>query len=93
MAGRVMRTVKCGIYGAGVVGGGVVELLRTQARLFEAQGVRFVVKAICSRDTQRARDFVIDEGTVRTADPNVILNDPEIDMVVEVRDNNDRGSA
>ena len=36
------------------------------------------------RDANKARDFTLEPGTRVTTDPNVILDDPEIDVIVEV---------
>jgi len=47
--------------------------------------VRIVRRAqICCRDVERERDFLIDEHTTVTSDPDVIIKDEAISMVIEV---------
>lgn len=84
VASRGVRVFNVAVCGAGVVGGGVVELLKRQRALFRAQKFDFVVKTLLCRDTAKARDFAVEPGTVVTADPQAVLGDPSIDIVVEV---------
>lgn len=79
-----LRTIRVGMYGAGVVGGGVVTLLAERARAFAARGVRFELATICCREPSRVRDFAIPSTTTCTSDVSHIVNDASIDMVVEV---------
>merc|ERR1719157_330487 len=65
-----------GLIGGGVVGGGVVEMLR------DNPGIKFA--KICVRDLSKKRDYEIPEGCIITGDPNEVINDPAIDVVVEV---------
>lgn len=111
---RRMKTFNIAVCGAGVVGGGVVELIKRQRPFFHSQRIDFVVKTVgvlaanrsaapqrphgrspnrpslpCTaqllcRDVAKRRDFEVEPGTSVTADPLAVLDDPEIDIVVEV---------
>jgi len=65
-----------GLVGGGVVGGGVVDMLRNNPN------IKF--SKICVRDTSKKRDYDVPEGCTIIGDVNEILNDPAIDVVVEV---------
>merc|ERR1719253_834336 len=67
--------LRCGLLGAGVVGGGVVQLLASDPR------VKFV--RLCVRDATKARDFAVPEGCAIVTDPEALLQD-DIDCLVEV---------
>jgi homoserine dehydrogenase len=51
-----------GIFGGGVVGGGVVEVLKAKEADFAAMNVSFKVAKICVRDLNKKRDFEVPEG-------------------------------
>lgn len=48
-----------------------------------ARGQAVRVKAICCRDVHKARDFTIPVDAIMTSDPRVIVDDPEISVVME----------
>jgi homoserine dehydrogenase len=74
-----------GIFGGGTVGGGIVEILTKKKEHFEQMtGRTLVVKKICVRDIDKARDFDLPEGCAVTTDYNDILEDDSLEMVVEV---------
>ncbi|RYY86976.1 hypothetical protein EON63_04775 [archaeon] len=78
--------LRIGLFGAGVVGGGVVELIKryhTNGRL-TGQGVSMEIVKICVRSKNKSRDFHIDPSIVFTTDNNDILGDPSINCIVEV---------
>jgi homoserine dehydrogenase len=57
-----MPSFTLGVFGAGVVGGGVMEVLKTKAAEFDKIGFEFKVKTICVRDVNKARDFETPAG-------------------------------
>jgi homoserine dehydrogenase len=67
--------VRIGMLGAGVVGGGVVEVLKSNPQ------VKFV--RVCVRDESKQRDFELPDGCSITTNPDDLLKD-DIDCVVEV---------
>lgn len=78
------RKVRLGLFGIGTVGCGLVELIRNRKeKLKRTDGtVLEIVKAVV-RDTAKKRR--VDTGEIALdSDPDFILNDPEIDIVVEV---------
>ena len=79
-----IKTLKVAIVGGGVVGGGVVELLRRQARVLLGHGVAFDLKTLVVRDLSKARDFSIPSSTHVTSDAAAAYADPGVDLVVEV---------
>jgi homoserine dehydrogenase len=75
--------LRIGMIGGGTVGGGVYELI--MGRLGERAGRKLLITKICVRDLSKPRSFRLDDQvTSLTTDLDTILNDPEIDMVVEV---------
>ena len=77
-------TLCIGIFGLGTVGSGILSILsQNEEVIFQRLGKRVYVKTICIRDLSKRRLFNL-EGVRVTDDPSVILNDPEIDIVVEV---------
>ncbi|AVQ97839.1 homoserine dehydrogenase [Oceanobacillus iheyensis] len=76
--------VSVSLLGLGVVGSGVVKLIENhQEELAHRLGCSVQVKSILVRDIEKVRDVSIDQ-TLLTTDPNDILQDPEVDVVVEV---------
>ena len=78
--------LKVGIFGGGVVGGGVYELVQrciTNGR-FEQVGASIEVVKICVRSLDKPRDFTIKGCTELVTDYNVILGDPSINCIVEL---------
>jgi homoserine dehydrogenase len=76
--------IRIGLLGFGVVGGGVVRLLSQKAKTIEAEIGRSIrLQRILVRDLKRTRTVALPEGSL-TTDPDDILDDPEIDVVVEL---------
>src|SRR6185436_559316 len=70
--------------GCGVVGQGVMRLLREHAQNIEARlGGSIEVKRIVVRDAHKPRDPFVPMALVGS-DADALLDDPEIDVVVEV---------
>jgi homoserine dehydrogenase len=80
-----MRIIRLGVIGLGVVGSGVAESLESNGGIIaERSGVEISVKAVCDKDTSRLEKLALAKDVVKTVDFNDILNDPEIDIVVEL---------
>jgi homoserine dehydrogenase len=76
--------IKVGLLGCGTVGGGVVQLLRSNAAYIEARvGAPIDIVWVLVRDPQKERVPELDRSRV-TTDANDVLADPSIDVVVEV---------
>lgn len=79
-------SVKVGIFGGGVVGGGVYELVQKgiNSGRFKSIGAHVEVTKICVRSLTKARDFEIKGNCKLVTNYDEILNDPEINVVVEL---------
>lgn len=79
-----MRKIGVGIMGLGTVGTGVYKVLVNNADIIARRvGAEIVVKRILEKDQTRERGIAV-PPELYTLDVNDILNDPEIDIVVEV---------
>ena len=79
-----MDKVNVGLIGLGTVGSGVAKMLLTRGEfLARRAGVRLALRRVCVRNPRRVRSVRIDSRLV-TRDPGVILEDPEIQVVVEL---------
>ncbi|MEA3374453.1 MAG: homoserine dehydrogenase [Campylobacterota bacterium] len=73
--------IKVGVIGVGTVGTSVVNILNENQDILTARsGDEIVVKSGVVRNLDKKRDLGIELGT----DPMSIVNDPEIDIVVEL---------
>ncbi len=78
------REIGVGLIGLGVVGGGVAQALIERRDYFARQvGASLVVRRAAVRDLAKPRAVALPAGAL-TTDVNEILNDPAIDIVVEV---------
>lgn len=79
-----MPDIKVGLLGCGTVGGGVVQLLRANASYIEARvGASIDIARVLVRDPGKERVAELDKSKL-TTDPEAVLGDPSIDVVVEV---------
>lgn len=77
-----METLKIGLLGCGVVGSGVVRLLREHADQIAARlGARLELGPVAVRDPDRERDVDL---PVVSDDPRKVVGDPDVAIVVEV---------
>lgn len=78
-----MKTINIGILGYGVVGSGVAKLIKEKKNLLEARtGAYLNLKTAADIDT--ATDRGVDLGETRlVSDANLVIDDPEIDIIVE----------
>ncbi len=76
--------IKVGLLGCGTVGGGVIQLLRANASYLEARvGAPIDVVRVLVRDPDKERVPELDRARL-TTDPEAILGDASIDVMVEV---------
>ena len=79
-----MKKINVGLIGLGTVGVGVVKILRDRKTLLsEKIGVEINIKKICDKDITTKRKVTLDKN-ILTRNANDILNDPGIDIVVEL---------
>ncbi|BCM89532.1 homoserine dehydrogenase [Abditibacteriota bacterium] len=79
-----MKKVSVGILGLGTVGGGTFEVLRQNKELIEKRlGAHLEIKAIATRTPSRAASWNCPSELVSN-NPDLVLNDPEIDIVAEL---------
>ena len=84
MRRTIVRMIKVGLLGCGTVGGGVIQLLRANAAYLEARvGAPLDVVRVLVRDPEKERVAELDRARL-TTDPEAILGDASIDVVVEV---------
>lgn len=81
---RERKRIAIGLMGLGVVGSGVAAILRDKADVYARQiGVPLQLKRVLVRDVNKKREIEL-EPSLLTADPNALLDDPEIGMIIEV---------
>ncbi|WP_408997919.1 homoserine dehydrogenase [Syntrophus buswellii] len=79
-----MRHIHLGLIGFGNIGTGVVKLLRDNADILEKRlGTKLVLKKIVDIDIESPRLTAVEPQLLST-DADAILNDPEIDIVIEL---------
>ncbi len=79
-----MKPVKIGLIGLGTVGGGTVNVLRRNAfEISRRAGRAIQICRASARDLGRAR-ICTTEGITLTEDPFEVVNDPDIQIVVEL---------
>jgi homoserine dehydrogenase len=76
--------VRIGLLGCGNVGAALVQLVERQADVIEARtGVRLQISRVAVRNISRDREVQLPEG-VLTRDAHAVVNDPTVDIIVEV---------
>jgi homoserine dehydrogenase len=79
-----MKKINIGIIGFGNVGSGVVKILRDRKKLLsEKTGSEIKIKKICDKDILSKRNVMVDKNLL-TRDVKLIIDDPQIDIVVEL---------
>jgi homoserine dehydrogenase len=77
-------SLKVGLLGCGTVGGGVVRLMSQNAEQLAARvGAPVEIRRVLVRDPDRQRPYEFPKEWL-TADPEAVLGDPSIDIIVEV---------
>jgi homoserine dehydrogenase len=78
------KTVKLGLLGCGTVGSALARLLDDQRETIVARtGVRLEITRVAVRDTSRKRDVAL-PGDVFTTDTSGVVEDPDVDVIVEL---------
>lgn len=81
---KLKKKVTFALLGLGTVGAGVAELLEKNRQLIEGRvGAPLELKSALVRDVAKARQGV-PAAVKLTTDPDAILKDPEVDIVVEL---------
>jgi len=75
--------MKIGIFGAGTVGGGVIEIIEKQEKFLESQGLNIQIVQCCVRNPEKYKDK-ISEKIKLVENVNDILEDKSIDIIVEL---------
>lgn len=76
-------TVKIGLVGTGTVGGGCIDIILKHKESFKRHyGIDIELARVCSLSSAQAEAHGV--GHLFTADVNDIVNDPDIDIVIEV---------
>jgi homoserine dehydrogenase len=76
--------VRIGLLGCGNVGAALVQLVERQADVIEARtGVRLQISRVAVRNISRDREVQLPDG-VLTRDAHDVVNDPTVDVIVEV---------
>ncbi|KFZ42752.1 homoserine dehydrogenase [Anoxybacillus flavithermus] len=80
----MVKSVSVGLLGLGTVGSGVVKIIKNhQDKLIHQIGCPVEIKKIAVRDRSKKRDVVLPEA-VLTTHVEEVINDPDIDVVIEV---------
>ena len=76
-------TVKLGLVGTGTVGGGCIDILKSHREEFKRHyGIDVELVRVCSRNPEQAIEHGVED--IFTQDFHDILNDPDIDIVIEL---------
>ena len=79
-----MKPVKVGLLGLGTVGGGTVNVLkRNAAEIARRAGREIIITRASAKDLDKER-ICDTQGIILSTDPMDIINDPEIDIVLEL---------
>jgi homoserine dehydrogenase len=79
-----MKTLNIGLFGCGTVGSGVYRILSEKQRTIAAEsGATLAVTKVCVLHPEKERAVALPKGVV-TTDHEAILDDPSIDIVVEL---------
>ncbi|MFS1517413.1 homoserine dehydrogenase [Bacillus sp. SCS-151] len=80
----MVQSISVGLLGLGTVGSGVVKIIENhQDRLMHQVGCPVKIKKIVVKDVNKDRDVKID-ASVLTTNVDDVINDPDIDVIIEV---------
>lgn len=81
--GNVFMAIKIGLVGTGTVGGGCLDILANHSNDFKRlYGIDLQLVRVCSREEEAVKARGL--GQLFTTDFNDVVNDPEIDLVIEL---------
>jgi homoserine dehydrogenase len=84
MSSSASSVVRVGVLGCGNVGAAFIDLVQRQADAIEERtGVRLQVARVAVRNVSREREVSLPDG-VMTRDAHALVDDPTVDLVVEV---------
>lgn len=90
---KTQKVIKVGLIGVGTVGGGVLQILRDNgAEITRRAGVRFEVVHAVVRDLNKARAVTL-AGARMSTDPFAVVNDPAVEVVIELMGGLDPATA
>lgn len=79
-----MRKINVGLIGFGNVGSGVIKILQDKKTILNNKtGLQINIKKICDKDITSKRNVSVDKRLL-TCDVKEIINDPQIDIVLEL---------
>ena len=85
--------MKIGLLGFGTVGQGIATILKQNQKLLESRTqTQFEIKAALVRDLEKSKPLAPPTLGL-TTDPDTILNDPEIQIIIEVMGGNEPALA
>ncbi|WP_354002354.1 homoserine dehydrogenase [Pseudoneobacillus rhizosphaerae] len=80
----MMKAISIGLFGLGTVGSGVVNIIENhQDKLMHQVGCPVKIRKILVQDINKNRGVSVDP-LLLTTNPNEILDDPDIDVIIEV---------
>ncbi|MDP1681276.1 MAG: homoserine dehydrogenase [Burkholderiales bacterium] len=89
-----MKPINVGLLGLGTVGGGTLTVLRrNQAEITRRAGRAILVKMAAVRDLSKAQQLYAGEDIKITTNPLEVVENPEIDIVVELIGGTDQAKA
>ncbi len=78
------KIIGLGLLGLGTVGTGVVKILKKHGRAIEKRsGIRLALRRVCVKSPSRKRAVQVPRRLL-TRDPKVLIQDPSIDILVEL---------
>lgn len=88
------RPLIVGLAGFGVVGGGLCQILQENKELIRKRaGREIIIKKILVRDPAKARNVPVPSGAVLCYNQHDLLDDPEINVIVELMGGIDAAKA
>ena len=79
-----MKSINVGLLGFGTVGSGMAKILLQSPQVIESRlGATLALKWIADLDLETDRGVAVDKG-ILTTDAGEVINDPEVDIVVEL---------